>query len=221
MLLSALGSFIGPNNATETLSAFGNESFIAMAFIVAVTPAFCEELIFRGYILEKSEGLGMKKAVLVNGLFFAFMHLDLQQFLYTFFMGAVFALFVLHARSLTASIFAHFCINATQLALSRLMDIFLRPADSVLTNQELLSSFITLTVAALIFLPAVIIFYRAFVSHNRKRNTRGEILSAMRADASEQEMETEKPGKVSVFAPEFFAVAGVYIAWTAINFFNI
>ncbi|MEI7787721.1 MAG: CPBP family intramembrane glutamic endopeptidase [Chlorobiaceae bacterium] len=51
--------------------------FVAVAFVLAVTPAFCEELLFRGYI-QQNYRASMKSgwAVFLTGSVFAFFHMS-------------------------------------------------------------------------------------------------------------------------------------------------
>ena len=57
--------------------------------------------------LEKT----MILSVILNGLLFAVFHLDLQQGLYTFLMGILFATLVIRTNSIFSSIIAHITIN--------------------------------------------------------------------------------------------------------------
>ena len=51
--------------------------FFSVTFVLAVVPAVCEELLFRGYIQQNySRSLGSGRAVLLTGCVFAFFHLS-------------------------------------------------------------------------------------------------------------------------------------------------
>src|SRR5262249_6729614 len=82
----------------------------------AFLPALCEELAFRGFLLT-----GLRKrfrprtAVLVCSFMFALFHLNVFQFLPTFFLGIVLGLLTLRSNSLLPAMFFHFLYNAVLL----------------------------------------------------------------------------------------------------------
>ncbi|MCH7884268.1 MAG: CPBP family intramembrane metalloprotease [Planctomycetes bacterium] len=84
-----------------------------MLLVVALIPAVCEELLFRGFLLS---GLGssMKKwtAILVSGLVFGVFHFFLFKFALTAALGIVFAYLCWQSRSILPVMIAHFLHNA-------------------------------------------------------------------------------------------------------------
>jgi len=232
MLLSAVSALFFPNNVSDALQAMQGQTLLLPLAAVALTPAICEEAVFRGFILERHMPAGIKKAALVNGLFFGMIHLDLQQFAYAFFLGVVFAALVYHTRSIFAGVIAHFTINATQLLLGRLASFFssseeiaaLLETDHVEYVNDLLSAVLYLFIAALIFMPAVVILFRALISHNKRRNTRSEMLRGMRAKAPDESglidpaagLETDLSGETASKPPERPRVVDVYFVAAAV-----
>lgn len=82
-------------------------------FFIAITPAICEELLFRGFAfrpLEKS--LGPKKAIVITALLFAIMHLDIVRLLPTFLLGLVFATIAYVSGSIWPVMLLHMANNA-------------------------------------------------------------------------------------------------------------
>lgn len=80
---------------------------------IAVIPAICEEILFRGYILrafEKSWGIIL--AILVSGLFFGLFHLQATNLLPLATLGVVLAVMTWLSGSIWPAIFAHFVNNA-------------------------------------------------------------------------------------------------------------
>ncbi len=81
--------------------------------LVAVLPAICEELIFRGVVLQ-----GLRKnfsdvtAILLSALMFALMHGSLEQLVYPFIMGAILGWICLRTGSIWGSAIVHFINNA-------------------------------------------------------------------------------------------------------------
>ena len=88
--------------------------YVALALLViAVLPAFCEELLFRGVLLNACEnGMGSIRAVFTVGFCFALFHGSPEQTVYQFIAGCVFAFVAVRSRSVTPSVLMHFINNA-------------------------------------------------------------------------------------------------------------
>jgi len=81
--------------------------------VFAVTPAICEEIAFRGFILSglaRGNRLGM--AVIVSSLMFGIVHMIPQQDFNAALLGLVLGLLAVHSRSLFPAIAFHLCNNA-------------------------------------------------------------------------------------------------------------
>lgn len=85
--------------------------YIVNVIVLAVFPAICEELIFRGMILEGLKDYGKTKAVIISALLFSLMHTSPLQTIYPFIMGVVLALVVMASNNLVYSIILHFINN--------------------------------------------------------------------------------------------------------------
>ncbi len=90
--------------------------------LFALLPAICEEMLFRGVILNSLRKYGMLVAVGMSALFFSLMHMNLLQIPYTFLLGIVLGLVVYFTRNLWLSVFMHFVNNGTVLLLGYLND---------------------------------------------------------------------------------------------------
>ncbi len=78
---------------------------------VALAPAFCEELLFRGVVYGNLRRYGVPLAVLVSALLFSLMHQNIGQTFYTFAAGVVLALCYEATGSLWCGIFLHMFNN--------------------------------------------------------------------------------------------------------------
>ena len=94
---------------TLPLSSFW-QYLLAVVLMVAL-PAFCEEVLFRGVVLNGLRRFGMWPAILISALFFMLMHANIQQTVYTFFLGVVLGFVVYKTKSLWAGIIIHFINN--------------------------------------------------------------------------------------------------------------
>ncbi|HET9949602.1 MAG TPA: ABC transporter permease subunit/CPBP intramembrane protease [Longimicrobiales bacterium] len=89
--------------------------------LLALTPALCEEIVFRGVLLGGTRSLGVARAVLLNGLVFGAFHLSLEtaiRFLPTALLGMLIAWAVLRTGSIWVGSLMHFLNNGTIVALS-------------------------------------------------------------------------------------------------------
>ncbi len=75
---------------SETIEIIRRISWVdALVFSVIIGPFF-EELMFRKLIIDRTRGYGEKLAVIFSALMFAFFHMSVQQFFYTFFVGLLY-----------------------------------------------------------------------------------------------------------------------------------
>jgi len=238
MFISGLSSFIMPNPVANMLDTMVVHPLWLLILAIAVTPAICEELVFRGYIQDSHKHLTVKKSALINGLFFAIIHLNLHQFFYAFAMGIVFFIMVYYTRSILAGIISHFIINASQVSLgnaaSRMIDSF---ADytaveavydiEISESLELLMAIGVLGFIALIATPCALVVLKSFIKHNKNRNAEidglnDEILTLAQNETEieytvvENEIEvktneTENKGFRKRVDPYFIAVIALFL----------
>ncbi len=86
----------------------------------AVTPAICEELAFRGFILSGlARGGRLGIAIVISSMMFGIMHLIPQQVFNASLVGLIIGLLAVHSRSLFPAILLHFSNNTLALLYSR------------------------------------------------------------------------------------------------------
>jgi membrane protease YdiL (CAAX protease family) len=81
-----------------------------LIFVIALTPAVCEEVLFRGYVQRTLERTIGWKSVLVAGVIFGLFHMQPLGLLSLSLMGILFGYFYYRTRSLGPSMAAH-CTN--------------------------------------------------------------------------------------------------------------
>jgi len=177
MAVSGLTTMLFPNQVAEFVGDMGlQHSFWLMLLGIAVTPAIVEELVLRGYIQTATKHFPLKKAALINGLFFAIIHFNMQQFFYAFVMGIVFMVLVHYTGSILAGIVSHFIINGSQVTMLQIV----LWGQSLLTEYELaqaayldadslLAAALMIGAMVLVTLPITIILFRHFIQHNVDR----------------------------------------------------
>lgn len=88
-----------------------NYQLVLMFFTLAIVPAFAEEFLFRGVILNNLLPFGRTTAVVASALLFGLMHQNMGQFLYTTVAGLVIGFIYVHTKSIWCCILTHLCNN--------------------------------------------------------------------------------------------------------------
>ncbi len=110
--LSLVTSLFFNNNIADYLMHIATVPSWKLLIILAILPAFFEELIMRGVFLSNFKGLPIHIVAFINGLFFCIMHQDLQQSMYTFIFGVYLTYLVYYTGSIIAPMIAHFVFNS-------------------------------------------------------------------------------------------------------------
>ncbi|MBI3271401.1 MAG: CPBP family intramembrane metalloprotease [Planctomycetes bacterium] len=88
-------------------------------FVLALSPALCEEALFRGLVLSGLRSLGKWPALLLTAAFFGVFHASLYRLLPTAFLGVLLGYLVWRTGSLLCGIVAHALNNGLLATLSR------------------------------------------------------------------------------------------------------
>lgn len=107
----------GLNNAL-----FMKDNLLLNICLVAVMPAICEELFFRGFILTsfKHNNKSYKGAIIASGILFGMMHMDFIRIIPTSILGMSFAYAVCKTNSIGVSMFMHFINNGFAVVVSHI-----------------------------------------------------------------------------------------------------
>jgi sodium transport system permease protein len=103
----------------DALAALGADPLTALPLFagVALAPAVCEELLFRGFVLQSlRRRMSQRAAILVSAALFALYHLQLAQMPTTFVIGLIQAALVIASGSLWPAVLLHFLHNGLALA---------------------------------------------------------------------------------------------------------
>lgn len=117
--LAGLGLDMSAASAMPSLDNAG--AVILAVILVAVMPAFAEEIIYRGFIcnaLSSGDRKISAKAVLISAAIFAVMHQSPVQTIHPFILGCVMATVYLATGSLWTSVILHFVNNFIVIILS-------------------------------------------------------------------------------------------------------
>lgn len=100
---------------------FRQADLLPLLLVIAVLPAVCEELAFRGFILSGFRHLGRKwRAIIYAALFFGLSHGILQQSLIASLLGVLLGFLAVQSGSLLPGIVFHGCHNALAVTNTRI-----------------------------------------------------------------------------------------------------
>lgn len=118
IVLNAITLLFVESGTVGLVDMAGDVHFFVATLLMAVLPAFGEELMFRGVMFgtyKRSRPLG---AIFLSAFLFGCMHMNFNQFLYTFVLGIYMAFLVEFTGSIFSSMLAHFVINFTSVIMT-------------------------------------------------------------------------------------------------------
>ncbi|MCL2198698.1 MAG: CPBP family intramembrane metalloprotease [Defluviitaleaceae bacterium] len=180
MVVSGLTAIFFPNQVSEMVMGMADYPYLLLIIAVAVTPAICEEVVFRGYMQKKYENKSFWTMAISTGFFFGVIHFNPQQFFYAFVMGIIFAYMVHATRSIRAAVISHFIMNASQVSLlwftvrmTQFMeeqpDFFPEAYSAQPSDAEMIAAFALLGFIAIFSTIAAVILFNFFAKHNKQR----------------------------------------------------
>lgn len=169
-LLVKLFELMGYKRKGIPLPDFSGWNVIPALIVIAVIPAIAEEILFRGIILNSTENdAGSLLSVVFVGLCFSLYHGSVEQTIYQFICGCLFAFLAVRSRSIAPSVVIHFINNA-------LIIILCACGCSDMTTGELvfpLAVQITLTVLSAVSLIGAVIWLVLDKTELKKRQEGG------------------------------------------------
>ncbi|MCH4886375.1 CPBP family intramembrane metalloprotease [Acidaminobacter sp. JC074] len=163
--LGSLTTFIfgeNPNGImafTESLTVLPHQEL----FIMALTPAICEEMMFRGLLLDKKSGLNMHGLALLSGLMFSLFHVGYDQLIYTFALGVIFAYAAIISGSIFPAMILHFLNNGFGTILTMIIGP-VEATEPVVNEVVTLASLLPWFLAALLGGTIIVFVYRKLIS---------------------------------------------------------
>jgi len=90
-----------------------------LLFVIAVLPGICEEIMFRGFIINAFTKKGFWYAIIITGILFGIMHLDPFRLIPVTILGIWMGYLLLKTNTILLPIFAHFINNAFAVLLGK------------------------------------------------------------------------------------------------------
>lgn len=120
-------------------------------FIMAIAPGICEEVMFRGTMLDSYERLGHKKSILITAFLFGIFHFNIFNFIGPAFLGIILGVLVYKTNSIYTSIIGHTINNSIALTIGYFVTKYSGQIDQMANqpipidqNTQLLASAIML-----------------------------------------------------------------------------
>lgn len=183
--LSQLSSLFFENNVATYMETIIDLPFWKSLLILAILPAFFEELIMRGIFLSNFKKYPIFIVAILNGLFFSMIHFDFQQMGYAFVFGVYLTYLVYYTGSVFAGMIAHFIFNSSSVvsiySLKYLEEANLSPIsltdamNSPITSQDIVFAFVYATILGILgygifkkqFIEKPNLLYEPIVTNNK------------------------------------------------------
>lgn len=116
MVLTVLTGMVfrtSAENAADSMQQLIGDNFLSTLLVVALAPAICEELMFRGYIFSAFEArLSPVMAIAGSSVIFGLYHMSIVRFFTTAMIGAVICYAAHKSKSILPGMLMHFINNA-------------------------------------------------------------------------------------------------------------
>ncbi len=137
LLLNTISLLYSENSIGDVVMNVSNEiPFSVGIFVIALIPAFCEELSYRGVFYNTYRQVNPLAAVFMSGIMFGLLHGNLNQITYTVILGCVFALIVEATDSIFSSMLVHGLVNSISTVLVYLLPKAIEYFNSLLEEAK-------------------------------------------------------------------------------------
>lgn len=169
-LLSYLMQLCGYNPDASLPLPLDNVGWLFInLFILALVPAICEELIYRGIIMNGLRKFGNITAIFLSAAIFAVAHGSAMQTIYQFILGVVLGYIVVKTGSLVASMLFHFLNNAMVLVVNYILNVTQSETFASILKTETWTAFdIIFAICMAIATTGAVILLVSFLKSNKK-----------------------------------------------------
>ena len=138
------------NAGADSAEDVNTYPILLSVIVFAVVPAVVEEFVFRGMILGAYSKVDVRMGVIISSLFFALLHFSFGSVLYGFFFGLLFAVIRIATDNLIYTMIMHCLFNLINVLMSY-MKLGEVPGTVIA---------ITFTMAIMLFITLIILFFR-------------------------------------------------------------
>ena len=142
--------------SSNLFTPHSNLQFIFLIFAIAITPAICEEVLFRGYFQRTLERKYGAKSFIIAGILFGLYHMQPLSLIGLSILGLLFSFFYYRSKSILPSSLAHFTNNLIAISL---MYINQNALSKLLPTNNIIIILIII-LSSLIAIGLIIVFYK-------------------------------------------------------------
>ncbi len=197
---------LGYRSILPSMAITSFAEYLLYVVVSCVTPALCEEFLFRGTILSGLKEYSIKIAVIVSALIFTFMHGNAEQTVHQFIVGVVIGYVFYKSGNFWLGVIIHFFNNFIAVTASYLMTFISAETTDVVEEvavQVDAFSIVISIVSTILFVWAGYYFIKILIDKLLKENEKvnGEIqedlnLQSITVDGKEQTVEMVIEGEV-------------------------
>ncbi|HZJ56646.1 MAG TPA: type II CAAX endopeptidase family protein [Clostridia bacterium] len=180
--------------AGQELPAIENGVQLLTAVLaIGVVPAVVEEFLFRGLILRGYERFGAKMAIVMTGILFGMLHLQLMSIPSIILVGIIISYVVYRTNSIIAGMIYHFIHNSIAVVFLFIQNVVLTSQEAIegipqditqLPEEALMAAFVIWGIIGFICL---ILFVACFITFHIYTRNKGQV-----RDVAPGEMEQSK-----------------------------
>ena len=152
---------IGYSSDTDPFTLNSVKDLLICYVSLALIPAVCEELLFRGVIINCLKHKGQVFAVVLSSIMFSIFHFSPIQLIYPLCWGLLLGIVYLRTKNIIFPMIMHFINNALSLTLQ-----FFISSSEVFKPTIFLTTYTIITFIIWIF--AMIYLFKDFIRHNEK-----------------------------------------------------
>jgi membrane protease YdiL (CAAX protease family) len=144
----------------KLVKAYSPVEFAVVVFVIAVTPAVCEEILFRGFVMKNLEKISKPSiAIFLTGFLFAIYHFEPFSIIPLIALGCFLSFVVYYSNSIYLGIICHFLNNffASFFLYKYGKEDMETPHFS---QSETMDVIITVSVSLILFLAAMFLFFQ-------------------------------------------------------------
>jgi|LGOV01.1.fsa_nt_gb membrane protease YdiL (CAAX protease family) len=132
-------------------------SVIFQFFIISISAGICEEVFFRGVILNTyTDYFSYKKAIIISALMFGIFHFNLQNILGPIYLGIVFGYLTIKTQSIVPAILGHMTNNGVAYVISYMGSFITTETEGIIDASFLLDSIMSLAFVAVFSLGVIL-----------------------------------------------------------------
>lgn len=152
-------------NTIRLVQAYSVPEFIVVVLVIAITPAICEEMLFRGFVLTNFKKVSRAPiAIFLSGFIFAIYHLNPIELIPLIILGLFLGFITYYSNSIFTAMAAHFFNNL--LSAFMLYKFGSEELDTHIISDSTFLDNVIFTVSSLIIFSLIVYLYYKIAKRN-------------------------------------------------------